>query len=82
MILTSDQWTLNTARGYKLEFIGAPTQSRLPTAPHLNGDQLSLVENEITSLLEKQAIQEVCPHRTLFYSNLFLVEKKGGDNVQ
>lgn len=36
------------------------------------------VEDEISSLLDKKAIVKVPHHRKLFYSNLFLVEKKGG----
>ena len=39
--------------------------------------QLLLVQHEIVSFLNKKAIVEVSPHRGLFYSNLFLVEKKG-----
>ena len=77
-LLTSDQWTLNTVKGYRLELTGSPRQLRLPSPHHLNPSQLALVKDEITSLLEKKAIVSVPHHRELFYSNLFLVEKKGG----
>jgi len=65
-------------RGYKLELTGVPRQSRLPFPHCLNASQLALVEDEIASLLDKRAIQQVPHHCNLFYSNLFLVEKKGG----
>ena len=77
-LLTSDQWTLNTVRGYRLELTGRPRQLRLPFPHHLNPTQLAVVEDEITSLLDKKAIVSVPHLRKLFYSNLFLVEKKGG----
>ena len=77
-MLTSDQWTLNTVRGDRLELTGVPRQSRLPSQHLLNARQLALVEDEIVSLLDKNAIKKVPYHRERFYSNLFLVEKKGG----
>ena len=77
-LLTSDQWTLNTVRGYRLELTGSPRQLRLPSPHHLNPSQFALVEDEITSLLDKKAIVSVPHHGKLFYSNLFLEEKKGG----
>ncbi|PFX12724.1 hypothetical protein AWC38_SpisGene23265 [Stylophora pistillata] len=76
-LLTSDQWTLNTVGGYRLELTGSPRQLRLPSPHHLNPSKLALVEDEITSLLDKKAIVSVPHHRKLFYSNLFLVEKRG-----
>lgn len=77
-LLTSDQWTLNTIKGYRLELTGSHRQLRLPPPHHLNPSQLALVKDKITSLLDKKAIVSVPHHRNLFYSNLFLVEKKGG----
>ena len=77
-LLTSGQWTLNTVKGYKLELTEVPRQSRLPSPHPLNASQLALVEDEIASLLDKRAIQQVPYHSNLFCSNLFLVEKKGG----
>lgn len=77
-MVTSDPWTLSTVRGYKLELSGTPYQHRVPIPPFLDGRELSLIEEEIASLLEKQAIQEIRPQGGLFYSNLFLVGKKGG----
>lgn len=65
-------------KGYKLELTGVPRQSRLPSPHPLNASQLALVEDEIASLLDKRAIQQVPYHSNLFCSNLFLVEKKGG----
>ena len=56
-----------------LELIGVPRQSRLPSPHPLNASQLALVEDEIASLLDKRAIQELPHHCNLFYSNLFLV---------
>ena len=77
-LLTSDQWTLNTVKGYRLELTGSPRQLRLPPPHHLNPSQLALIKNEITSLLDKKAIVSVYHHRNLSYSNLFVVENKGG----
>ena len=77
-LLTSDQWTLNTVKGYRLELAESPRQLRLPSPHNLNPSQLALVKDEITSLFDKKDIVSVPHHRELFYSNLFLVKKKGG----
>ena len=51
----------------------------LPSPPLLSPPQTSLVQEEIISLLQKGAIIEVAFNPWVgFYSNLFLVEKKGG----
>jgi len=81
-LLTSDQWTLNTVTGYKLELTGVPRQSRLPSPHPLNASQLALVEDEIASLLDERAIQQVPRHCNLFYSNLFLGRRRGEGNAQ
>ena len=50
-----------------------------PFPPVLSPPQTSLVQEEIISLLQKRAIIEVAFNPWVgFYSNLFLVEKKGG----
>jgi len=50
-----------------------------PTLPHYSSEQTTLIQEEISKLLQKQAIQpvEYALERN-FYSNIFLVPKKDG----
>ena len=78
-IITQDPWLLQTIQGYKIELLSHPRQASLPSPPLLSPPQTSLVQEEIISLLQKGAIIEVAFNPWAgFYSNLFLVEKKGG----
>ena len=77
--ITQDQWVLNTVRGYQIDFVAKPHQGSLPTPPHYTLEQVTLIQEELAKLLQKQAIQPVeCPSETDFYSNIFLVPKKDG----
>ena len=56
-----------------------PYQKSLPTPPHYTSEQVTLIQEEISKLLQKQAIQfRECPSERDFYSNIFLVPKKDG----
>ena len=78
---TQDRWVINTVQGYKTDFWTKPQQKHPPLTPQFSADQLQLITEEITELLQKQAIEEVQPSEG-FYSNLFLVPKKDGGSVQ
>ena len=81
-IITQDPWVLQTIQGYEIELLNHPRQTNLPPPPPppvLSAPQTSLVQEEIISLLQKGAIIEVAFNPwVVFYSNLFLVAKKGG----
>lgn len=51
----------------------------LPTPPHYTSEQVTLIQEEVSKLLLKQAIQLTeCPSERDFYSSIFLVPKKDG----
>jgi len=77
--ITQDQWVLNTVLGYQIDFVAMPHQEPQPTLPYYTSEQVTLKWEEISILLQKQAIQPVeCPSKRNFYSNMFLVPKKEG----
>jgi len=77
--ITQVQWVLNMIWGYQIHSMVMPYQRSLPTPPHYTSEQVTLIQGEITKLLQKQAIQLVeSPSEKDFYSNLFLVPKKDG----
>ena len=77
--ITQDQWVLNAVRGYQIDFVAMPQQESQPTPPHYTSEQVTLIQEEVAKLLQKQAIQPVeCPSERDFYSNIFLVPKKDG----
>ena len=77
--LSSDSWVLQTVtRGYHIPLIANPAQKFPPHSPHLTSGDVIVLEEEIHSLLQKQVIQQIPSSAEGFYSNMFLVPKKGG----
>ncbi|KAI2657596.1 Transposon Ty3-G Gag-Pol polyprotein [Labeo rohita] len=74
-------WVLRTVeRGYRIQF-GAPPPPFVGVSPTLVGPEQGLVmEQEVVSLLRKEAIEVVPPHdrESGFYSRYFIVPKKDG----
>ena len=74
-------WVLRTiAKGYKLQFSSTPPLGNKVIFSHASGEAAEILQAEITSLLQKNAIREVQKDecRLGFYSRYFLVKKKGG----
>ena len=76
--ITKDRWILDTVKGYKINFVTVPYQSRWPHAPHYTLEQNSLIEQEVRDLLQKGAVARLveAQNKEGFYSNLFLVPQK------
>ncbi|KAL0173812.1 hypothetical protein M9458_029780, partial [Cirrhinus mrigala] len=74
-------WVLHTVeRGYRIQF-GAPPPPFNGVSPTLVGPEQGLVmEQEVATLLRKEAIEVVPPHdrESGFYSRYFIVPKKDG----
>ncbi|KAI2657538.1 Transposon Ty3-G Gag-Pol polyprotein [Labeo rohita] len=74
-------WVLHTVeRGYRIQF-GAPPPPFNWVSPTLVGPEQGLVmEQEVATLLRKEAIEVVPPHEreSGFYSRYFIVPKKDG----
>lgn len=73
--ITSDPWILNSVSGYSLPFKEIPNPYLNPP-PHILGEDKSIIENEILSLLDKNAIEEASTQ--YFLNQIFLVPKKDG----
>ena len=77
--ITKDRWVLNTVKGYQIEFISQPHQSRRPHPCRFSEPQQELVEWEIAELSRKGAVTKLgLVPRDGFLSTLFLVPKKDG----
>jgi len=55
-----------------------PDQETMPYNPHFSSENQTLLQEEIHTLLEKQAIQKVPTQTKGFYSSIFMVPKKDG----
>ena len=76
--ITNSQRALNIVGGYKPQFLAEPFQSFQPKTFVRNQQEAKIIQEEIDTLLEKEAIEPI-PHRQAkFVSNLFLVKKKSG----
>ena len=74
-------WVLRTIEhGYKLQFSRQPPLTSKVSHTLASGESLLTLREEVKTLLEKGAIQKVDLQKNPkgFYSNYFLVEKKGG----
>ena len=78
--ITKYRWILDTVKGYKINFVTVPYQSRWPHAPHYTLEQNNLIEEEVRDLLQKGAVARLveAQNKEGFYSNLFLVPQKDG----
>ena len=75
--ITADKWVLSVIRnGYRIPFLERPILSldpvffQQPLSQHL--------EEEVSSLLSKGAVEEIIPECPGHYSRIFLVPKKNG----
>ena len=81
--LTTDSYVRSVVQeGYHIELESLPTLSPVPLPMQLSpiSEKARCLRREITSLLEKRAIEELCPTSLSpgFYSRIFLVPKKDG----
>ena len=79
--ITDSQWVLDTVAGYKLELEKIPCQTHHPVTV-AQRNQEEPIHQEVQTLLDKGAVIEVPPAQADkgFYSTLFLVLKKEGQN--
>ena len=79
--VTDDEWVLTTIReGLQLDFNIIPKNTGIKHT-HVNAQNQSIFTEEISKLIQKEAI-EIVPYANSqigFYSTLFLVRKKTGD---
>ena len=64
-------------QGVNLEFLTTPLQTYLPNTPVINAGNRKLIDVDIQALLSKRAVRESTRTNGSFYSNIFLVPKKG-----
>lgn len=77
--LTTDTNILNIIQGYQIEFTMKPYQYKPRITPiPKNMEKAKVIQDEINSLLQKQAILPVQSHPKEFISIIFLVPKKSG----
>ena len=75
--ITNDQWVLSLIKdSYQIPFKDQPPLSREPI--FFQQSQRRELEEEVTSLLQKGAVEEIQPETPGFYSRIFLVPKKNG----
>ena len=73
-IVTRDQWVWEAVRGFPIPLTGQPHQGVRPTPPYFFTEQISLLQGEMQSLLDKGAIVPVPPEeKEGFYSSLFFI---------
>ena len=76
--ITDNPWVLQCIQGYNLEFGDTlPPDNCSTKQPTLSPEQTQILDQEIESLLQKNAI-ESAPGRQGFFSPMFIVPKKDG----
>lgn len=75
--ITQDKWILQSIKGIQLDLISTPNQLKLPNQSYFSQQNQMLIDQEIMSLLEKNAITHSVMTNDSFISNIFLVPKQG-----
>ncbi|XP_074107699.1 uncharacterized protein LOC141532965 [Cotesia typhae] len=78
--ITSDKFILNCLRGYNLTFKSKPVQFREPSTPNWSLDEFEKINQEISNLLTKKAIEKCVACEGQFVSSYFLVAKPDKSN--
>ena len=78
-VITRDPWILQSVKGIELPLVSNPYQKRIPVPSKFRAADQILIDSEIESLVSKHAVRETTPTSDSFYSNVFLVPKKGGE---
>ena len=76
--ITQDRWVLQAIKGYQLELIQTPWQSKPMPEINSSAEEKGKISEEIKELLSKGAIVETTISQKSFVSQIFLVEKKEG----
>ena len=74
-VITQDQWVLETVEGFAIPFTSPPYQPYPPRVLDHSSEEEKLLQDKITSLLAKQAIENTMPSGRGFLSTVFLVPK-------
>ena len=77
--ITNDPYVLSiVAKGYRLRFTSPPLLCQTPWEIRSPQDPQEIMREQITLMLQKNAITEAPPNSPGFYSNVFLVRKASG----
>ena len=76
MKISSDQWILDTVRGYKLDLMTTPFQHHKPVT-FLDGAKAQAMSQEVETLHRKGAIVPISESQEDFISLVFPVPKSG-----
>ena len=71
--VTNDSTILSIVKGYSIDFVVTPYQSRISIRAKLNQVQEELVSQEMKEMLEKGAIRKTIHCKDQFDSHLFLL---------
>lgn len=78
-VITRDPWILQSIKGIELPLLSNPYQKKIPVPSKFKTEEQVLIDSEIENLVLKNAVRETTPTSDSFYSNVFLVPKKGGE---
>ena len=74
--MTKDQNILQIVKGYGIPFLWRPKQKREPQEINFSMQEKATISLEVQNLLKKGAVEQVCPQKDQFLSNIFKVKKK------
>ena len=77
-VVTGDSQILKVVQGYDMDLTTIPPKGDMVWQLNMPETQKALVQEEVNSLLQKQAIVPVQKDEIHFWSQIFLREKKGG----
>ena len=76
--ITQNQWILDAVQGFKIPFTSTLRQASPPRGKPFSPEEEALLNEEILTMLHKQAIEECSSQGRGFLSSVFLIPKKDG----
>ena len=78
--ITQDQWILDAVQveGFNIPFTSTPRQASPPRGKPFSPEEEALLDEEILTMVHKEAIEECSSQGWGFLSSLFLIPKKDG----
>ena len=72
---------MQLVKGYGIPFFYRPKQKRKPEEINFSMQEKTTFSLEVENLLKKGVVEQVCPQKQQFLSNIFIVKKKDRGNI-
>ena len=83
-VLTTDQWVVETVKGFQIPFSSHPVQDHWPNPTMYSAEQSLLIQEEVSTLIEEGAVTQVHnpqPQGSFYSTSLLSPQERGPDEA-